>query len=152
MQQPGPTMHKRQAAHPIGVVVEHQEIKRTRLPFQQRKSDMMKIPGTIQSQPGGVIRSASQNNRERSVKLFESAKTTSHANNGPPVLKWKHPKGKLFEEFRLPDQTTVKIQNPQVHANFPCLPRLSDMVSPELPLHNLPAVPANQFLQFRPIA
>src|SRR5262249_53819763 len=78
------------AAHPIGMLVEDQQVEWLAQAAQESKRHVVEIAGAVQSQPR-IVRAAVEQLVTRTLETIESSKGTGNPNAWAPVSETYHP-------------------------------------------------------------
>jgi hypothetical protein len=112
--QPGTAVKEWDAANPVGVFVEDEQVKRVGEPPEQCEGDVMKIPGAEQDEPRPLACTKLQ--RRLLLKLSIDAEATRHSDPRPPGTQVGDPRGLTVAERALGREAAVQIKDVQVES------------------------------------
>ena len=107
--QPRPAVEERDAAHPVGVLVQHQQVERLADPAQQGEGDVVEVARAVEGHGGTVGRHRVV---QPAAKPVEGAEIAGQPDPRPPVA-GRHPLGRrVREQLGLWGEAAVQVQDP----------------------------------------
>src|SRR5206468_2647921 len=103
-------------AHPVGMLVDDEQVERLRQLPEQGQRDMVKIAGTEEVERGPGF----QRVRQTALKTAKDAEAASQPQRGAPIGEIEQPRLELPEQPGLGEGRAVEVDYAQVHpCNFP---------------------------------
>src|SRR5207253_83993 len=117
MVDPGAAVHEWHAAHPVGVVIDNEQIAQGWPAAQESQADMMKISGADERKRRRVVSRAAKKRGQAAFKAAISSEAAGQANGGRPVRGREDTRLMLLEQRALAQEAAVEVENADVHGS-----------------------------------